>query len=215
MTSIAVEGLSFRYRRHDAPVIDDWSGEFRDGHLTALTGASGSGKSTLLYLLALMLRPTCGQILWGELPAGALPDAERAGLRAQLAGFVFQDALLDPSLTVRANVLEGGLFSGMDAASIGRRADELLERFEVDHRADHRPGEVSGGQAQRVALCRALVTDPAFIFADEPTGNLDRQTAAVVLDAFQAAADAGATVIVATHDPFVVDRCARVVTPNA
>ncbi len=215
MTRLAAEGLSFRYRRNTELVIASWTGEFHDGHLTALTGASGSGKSTLLYLLALMLRPTSGQVLWGDVTAGVLPDAARAGLRAELAGFVFQDALLDPALSVRANVLEGGLFAGIDAASVGRRADELLERFEVDHRSDHRPGEISGGQAQRVALCRALVGDPELIFADEPTGNLDRQTATVVLDAFQAAADAGATVVIATHDPFVVERCDTVVTPNA
>ncbi len=204
---VAASGLTFGYRGLGDRVLDSWTGSFQEGAVTALTGPSGSGKSTLLYLLALMLRPGSGDVLWDGVPVSVLPDSARARLRATRAGFVFQDAMLDQSQTVISNVLEGGLFSDRSRAELRMRADVLLDRFEVGHRRDHRPGEISGGQAQRVALCRALVTDPPIVFADEPTGNLDRDTATVVLDAFRAHARAGAAVIVATHDPFVVAHC--------
>ncbi len=204
---LAARGLQFAYRRGAERTIDDWTGAFAPGSVTALTGPSGSGKSTLLYLLALMLRPTAGTVEWDGRAVGDLPDAERALLRGTRAGFVFQDAMLDPAQTVLSNVLEGGLFSGLPRRSLVARANDLLERFGVDHRRGHRPGEVSGGQAQRVALCRALLGDPQVVFADEPTGNLDRSTADVVLNALRAHAARGATVVVATHDPLVVERC--------
>jgi ABC-type lipoprotein export system ATPase subunit len=199
--------LTFGYRISGEPILNKWTCTFDQGTVTALTGPSGSGKSTLLYLLALMLRPLAGDVLWDGDPVARLPDSSRARLRATRAGFVFQDALLDASQTVMSNVLEGGLFSDLPQTELRSRAETLLERFEVAHRRDHRPGEISGGQAQRVALCRALLTDPEVVFADEPTGNLDRDTAIVVLDAFRAHARSGAAVIVATHDPFVVEQC--------
>lgn len=212
---LRAESVSFAYRRRAEKVLDGWTGEFLPGSCTALTGPSGSGKSTLLYVLSLMLRPSQGRLWWdGEVVDGA-PDADRARLRGTRAGFVFQDALLDPSQTVLSNVVEGGLFSGTPRAELMDRADGLLERFAVAHRRDHRPGEISGGQAQRVALCRALINEPEVLFADEPTGNLDRETAAVVLGAFRAHAARGATVIIATHDPFVVDQCDVVITPRS
>lgn len=204
---IAARDLRFAYRRGAERVVDDWSGEFAGGAVTALTGTSGSGKSTLLYLLALMLRPTAGVVEWAGEAVSDLPDGARASLRATRAGFVFQDALLDPAQTVLSNVLEGGLFGDSPRRAQVAEAVDLLQRFEVDHRREHRPGEISGGQTQRVALCRALLGDPEMLFADEPTGNLDRATAGVVLDAFRTHADRGAAVVVATHDPWVVERC--------
>lgn len=208
---LSARDLRFAYRYGSERIVDDWTGVFPGGTVTALTGPSGSGKSTLLYLLALMLRPTAGAVEWDGERVSDLPDRDRALLRGTRAGFVFQDALLDPAQTVLSNVLEGGLFSGVRRPVLVARAVELLQRFQVDDRRDHRPGEISGGQAQRVALCRALLRDPAVVFADEPTGNLDRETADVVLDALRAHAAQGATVVVATHDPVVVDRCDAVV----
>lgn len=197
---VAAENLGFSYRRATEPVITEFSHRFRAGSLTCLVGASGSGKSTLLYLLALMLRPTDGRLEWRGRSTADMRDDHRAQLRAAHSGFVFQDAILDPSRSVLDNVREGGLFAGLDRASSTRRAYELLEHMGLGHRADHRPGQVSGGQAQRVALCRALLSGPSVIFGDEPTGNLDFESADVVWAELRRQAGRGATVIVATHD---------------
>ena len=198
--ALTAHDLVFTYRRGAPPVVDGLTHTFAPGALTAVTGPSGSGKSTLLYVLALMLRPTSGEVRWHGADASALPDAARARLRAGHAGFVFQDAVLDPARTILDNVREAALFAGMPDDEARARALELCERFGVGHRVDHRPGEISGGQAQRVALCRALLTGPRVVFGDEPTGNLDGASARVVWDALRDHARAGATVVVATHD---------------
>jgi ABC-type lipoprotein export system ATPase subunit len=200
-TLVEAHDLTFRYRRNSTAGLAGFNAQFLRGSVTAITGSSGSGKSTLLYLLALLVTPSAGHVLWNGSRADSLPDGARSALRAQHAGFVFQDAMLDPSKTVLANVCEQGIFSGMDPATAGRRARDLLERFGVAHRVEHRPGEVSGGQAQRVALCRALLLDPDVVFADEPTGNLDTVASSVVFAALEERARAGACVIIATHDP--------------
>lgn len=199
-TAVGTRGLTFAYRPDMPPVIENLTVDLPVGAVTTLTGPSGSGKSTLLYVLALMIRPVSGEVVWGGRSASRLPDATRSRLRAAHVGFVFQDALLDPSRTLLANVCDSGLFAGMPHSTAARRARELLARFGVEHRADHRPGEISGGQAQRVAICRALLTDPSVVFADEPTGNLDDVSAEVVWQALAGHAARGRTVIVATHD---------------
>lgn len=199
---LSVRDLSFSYGPR--PVIAHLDHAFPIGAITAITGPSGQGKSTLLYLLGLMLTPTSGEVLLDEIPMAAKSDAERSAARGEFISIVFQDALLDPARTTVRNVMEGAVYS---ASSIGnaQRALELLDRFGVGHRARHRPGEVSGGQAQRIALCRALIKKPAVVLADEPTGNLDSESAEIVWDALvQAARDEGRTVIVATHDQSLV-----------
>ena len=203
---VAVEDLSFAYKRGKPNVLNDVSIECPAGAVTVLTGASGSGKSTLLYLIALMLTPSHGAVTWGASRVDNVPDGRRAALRGTYSGFVFQDAMLDPSRSVLENAIEQGIFHGMTHDQSSARAWELMSRFGGDHRATHRPGEISGGQAQRVALCRALLTDPSVIFADEPTGNPDDAAATLVWDALRERADAGATVIVATHDTRLVSQ---------
>jgi lipoprotein-releasing system ATP-binding protein len=197
---LATKRLDFSYQRNSTPVISDLSLSFERGALTVITGPSGRGKSTLLYLLALMLKPNAGSILWKGKEASNLSDADRARLRAAEMGFVFQDAMLDPSRSTLDNVCESGLFAGLSRRESVRRATTLLDRFGVANRMHHKPGEISGGQAQRVALCRALLTRPNVIFGDEPTGNLDRDSADVVWSALRNHAAGGATVLVATHD---------------
>ncbi|MEN0128901.1 MAG: ATP-binding cassette domain-containing protein [Brevundimonas sp.] len=197
---LATDDLTFSYRAGAPPVVDRLSVEFPAGALTTITGPSGGGKSTLLYVVALLLKPSSGSVLWDGAPVESRSDAERARLRAARSGFVFQDAMLDPARTVVDNVCESALFAGMTSRDARERAQSLLDDLGVGHRADHRPGEISGGQAQRVALCRALVTDPDVIFGDEPTGNLDDESAAVVWRVLRDRASAGATVVVATHD---------------
>lgn len=209
--ALAARGLCYRYSPGSPLILDRVDHSFQEGRLTALTGASGCGKSTLLYLLAGMLTPTDGAIVAKDgLVLSAMPDWARAGYRAANFGFVFQDAMLDPSRTVLENVCESGIVAGWRRRSARARAHELLERFGLAHRADHRPGEVSGGQAQRVAICRALLTAPSIVFADEPTGNLDPTSAEVVISALEEAADQGACVLVATHAPEVAERCHEV-----
>lgn len=198
--TVAAVGLSFSYGRGGEMILCDFSHHFRAGAVTAVTGPSGSGKSTLLYLLGLMLTPTCGRVLWDGTPVSGLSDGERSRMRAAHAGFVFQDAMLDPSRSVMSNVCEGGLYAGMSPAGQRKHGLALLQQFGVEHRLSHRPGQVSGGQAQRVALCRALLKRPRLVLGDEPTGNLDRASAKVVWKALNDAAAQGATVVVATHD---------------
>lgn len=199
-TAVSTQNLSFAYRKGVPPVIDDLTLAFPASKMITLTGTSGSGKSTLLYLLALMIKPTGGAVLWDGVPASSLSDAQRSRLRATDVGFIFQDALLDPARSVIANVCDSALFSGMPRSLALPKAEELMEKFGVSHRAEHRPGEISGGQAQRVAICRALLTNPRVIFADEPTGNLDNESAEVVWGALKQHASTGATVVIATHN---------------
>ncbi|WP_181313028.1 ABC transporter ATP-binding protein [Nocardioides campestrisoli] len=212
---IRVEELSFGYRAGGDRVFEGLTHSFPSGAITAVTGPSGGGKSTLLYLLALMLRAREGVIFYGDREVTSLSDADRTQVRSASVGFVFQDAMLDLSRSVLDNVLEGALYAGITRTDAATRAYGLLERMEVSHRADHRPGEISGGQAQRVAVCRALVKQPPVIIGDEPTGNLDADTTEVVWQAFIDAAAQGATVIVATHDDALAERADARLTVGA
>jgi len=211
MTEIAMRALAldFRYETKGPWIVDGFTNTFHAGEMTALTGPSGGGKSTLLYLLAGLLSPTKGEIQSGNTTVSSLNDWQRSGFRAANYGFVFQDAMLDPSRTVLDNVCESAVISGWTRKSAISAASRLLAEFGLEHRKRHRPGEVSGGQAQRVAMCRALITEPRVIFADEPTGNLDPQSANVVLSALEKAAGRGACVLIATHSQQVTARCDR------
>lgn len=207
---LSAESLTFAYKR-SSPLFDGWTEDVSAGEVVALTGPSGRGKSTLLYILGLMLRPRQGQIIVHGQPTSGTTDSQRARLRAERYGFVFQDAALDPTRNVMDNILETSLYRREQRAANNDRALELMDRFGVGLRADHKPGEISGGQAQRVALCRALVHRPSIVLADEPTGNLDARSAQTVVEAFHDAAAAGAAVVIATHDPALVREASRVI----
>lgn len=207
---ITVEGLSFGYRRSE-PILSRFSYEFGSAVVSGVTGRSGSGKSTLLYLLGLLLTPWEGFLSIDGEDLGDSADRVRSAIRARQVGFVFQDAALDPSRTVLDNVIEGSLYTGLRRREAVERAHMLMDRFEVGLRVDHKPGEVSGGQAQRVALCRALLNRPSVILADEPTGNLDAVTARLVISTLVDLAHAQeATVVIASHDPEVAAVCDQV-----
>lgn len=200
-----MRAVSFGYRGSET-IIDQLDADLPAGALTAVSGVSGRGKSTLLYLMGLLLRPSAGHVAIDGRDVSHLGDAARSKIRATEIGFVFQDAALDLGRTVLDNIVEPALYSGLSLDEARQRSIEMVRRFGVDLRLAHRPGEVSGGQAQRVALCRALVNRPRIVLADEPTGNLDTASAAVVLDALHGYSRSGATVVVASHDARVVAR---------
>lgn len=209
---LEVQSLRFRYRKSGDELFNGLDHTFAPGQITAVTGPSGRGKSTLLYVLGLLLTPSTGEVLVNGQPASKCPDAQRSLLRANVFGFVFQDAELDPSRTIEWSVTEPGTYAARPRSVTRAKARELLDRFGLGDRRDHRPGQISGGQAQRVALCRALINDPAVVLADEPTGNLDRGNSEHVINVLEAyASEARATVVIATHDPFVLSRANLVI----
>lgn len=203
---LAASGLTFSYVPGQ-PVISRLDADFHRGSVIALTGVSGRGKSTLLYVLGLILRADEGHVFFEGAPVNILSDSERARLRARSFGFVFQDAALDPTRTVLDNVVETALYRQQPRREAIARAHVLLEQFDVQLRASHKPGQISGGQAQRIALCRALLAEPAVVLADEPTGNLDPATTELVIGALKEHASDGACVIIATHDPVIAASC--------
>jgi ABC-type lipoprotein export system ATPase subunit len=205
-----IEGRGIRYRYPRGPAIfDGLDVKVEAGELVAITGVSGRGKSTLLYMLGLMLRPQAGEVLLDGCPVSQLKDAAISRLRADQFGFIFQDAALDTSRTVLDNVIEGALYRNQKRGAVLTEARGLLEVFGVQLRANAKPGQISGGQAQRIALCRALVGAPSIVLADEPTGNLDAEAATLVVETLKNLANTGTTVVIATHDHAVVHRCDR------
>ncbi|XBH22973.1 ATP-binding cassette domain-containing protein [Jonesiaceae bacterium BS-20] len=205
---LAAHDISFQYPGGQ-PVLTQWTQEFLPGTTTALTGPSGKGKSTALYLLGLLLTPTSGAVLLDGQELSGHNDRTRSWLRAHRFGFVFQNAELDQSRTLASNILESCHYRGEDPASRRQEAQTLMEQFGVDLPANRRPGQISGGQAQRIALCRALVGDPLVVLADEPTGNLDAESAQAVIAGLKAHAAKGRVVIISTHSAEVVAQCDR------
>ncbi|MFF1635033.1 ABC transporter ATP-binding protein [Leifsonia sp. NPDC058248] len=207
---IEVRDLEFRYEDR-SPMFLDYSVTFQEGEMVALTGASGRGKSTLLYLLGLMLKPIGGTVLVDGVDSSVMSDADRARLRATRFGFVFQDAALDATRSVLDNVVESVLYRCTSRRAARPLALSLMREFGVEARPEAKPGQLSGGQAQRIALCRALLHKPSFVLADEPTGNLDSDSGGVVIEALKMQARSGAVVLVATHDSLLVNQCDRIV----
>lgn len=195
------------------PVLRGVDLTVRAGELLAVMGASGSGKSTLLHTLSGMDRPTSGTVLLEGRDLTSLDDTEMARVRLTRMGFVFQQAHLLRHLDVRDNVLLPALKAATrrTRAAAVARVDALLERFGIAHVAHHRVTQVSGGQLQRAAICRALAAGPAVLFADEPTGALNSSASADVMDALTDAHRDGTTLVVVTHDPAVAARGDRVV----
>lgn len=182
------------------------------GEIVALTGPSGSGKSTLMHCLAGILRPDSGRVEFVGSRVDAMPDAERTKLRRSQFGFVFQFGQLVPELTAVENIALPLILSGQRRRRALAAAQEWLSRFDLNPLASRRPGEMSGGQAQRVAVARAMVIEPRVVFADEPTGSLDSRSGAAVLAALIGAArEQNTAVLIVTHAADVADRADRVV----
>jgi len=199
---VQIKNLSRSHRKgaRAIDVLNDVDLELEPGERVAIVGPSGSGKSTFLHLVGMLDRPTKGQILLDGVDVGRLGDQKRAHLRNRRIGFVFQAHHLLPEQTAVGNVMVPVRFAGSSVKVARARATALLEGTGLGHRLDHKPGELSGGEQQRVALARALVMGPGLVLADEPTGNLDPDTAKGVFDLMlQLNQQLGSTVLVVTH----------------
>jgi putative ABC transport system ATP-binding protein len=196
------------YKRREQHVIALYAADLRvdEGDYLAILGPSGSGKTTLLSLLGGMLSPTTGTVHLDGVSLYDAPVAQRAKLRRERIGFLFQSFNLVPYLTAVENVQLPLYLAGRSAAEQRTRAIELLSQVGLGNRLDHRPAELSVGQQQRVALARTLAHDPPIILADEPTGNLDPESRSVALDFLDEAHRQGRTIVLVTHDPVAAAR---------
>jgi putative ABC transport system ATP-binding protein len=196
-------------RGQHVTALCDVSLEIASGEYLALAGASGSGKTTLLSILGAMLAPSHGEVRFDGQSLYQMTVCQRANLRRQRFGFVFQTFNLIPYLIALENVQAPMMFCGVPEADQARKSVGLLDRFDLGDRLHHKPTELSVGQQQRVALARTLANDPNIILADEPTGNLDPQTRDVVLATLDEFHQEGRTIVVVTHDPAVAERAER------
>ncbi|MEV6872696.1 ABC transporter ATP-binding protein [Amycolatopsis sp. NPDC051128] len=210
---IAVSGLRKTYGAGETAVhalrgvdLTVWPGEY-----VAIMGASGSGKSTLLNMLGCLDVPTSGQYLLDGFGVGRLNERQLALLRNRKIGFIFQSFNLVPRTSASSNVELPLVYSGLRRSERRRRALAALDMVGLSDRAKHLPSELSGGQIQRVAVARALVTGPAMLLADEPTGNLDRRSTEDVLGVFDRLNRLGRTIVVITHEDEVAEHARRVV----
>jgi putative ABC transport system ATP-binding protein len=181
------------------------------GDYLAVMGASGSGKSTAMNILGCLDRPSSGSYRLNNTPVEELSDDQLADLRNRYLGFVFQQFHLLPQLSALDNVIMPMIYAGVPAAERRQRARAALERVGLGQRLNNKPNQLSGGQQQRVAIARAIINQPALLLADEPTGALDSQTTAEVLDIFDALHRGGMTVVMVTHEDDVAARAEKIV----
>jgi len=182
------------------------------GEYVAVVGPSGSGKSTLLNIMGALDRPTSGRVLLDGDDLTTYSDARLSRMRGAHLGFVFQQFFLLERRSALENVSDGLLYQGVRRPERRRRAADALRRVGLGNRLDHAPGELSGGECQRVAVARALVHRPRVLLADEPTGNLDTASGRAVLELFDVLHQEGATIVVITHDESIAARMPRVVS---
>lgn len=213
---IIASGLTKAYRRHKTavPVLKGVDFAAERGKITAIIGQSGSGKSTLLHLLGTLDRPDSGEIIFDGARIDSLPTRQQDRFRNRQLGMIFQFYHLLPELTLLENVLTpamisyGALQYWRNGREIRERAKHLIELVGLSHRMKHRPRELSGGEMQRTAIARALVTNPSLLLADEPTGNLDHETGASILQLLrQLNEEHGLTIVMVTHDESIANQC--------
>ena len=185
--------------------------DINEGEFVAVMGPSGCGKSTLLNLVGMLDSPSSGSYVFNGQEVAGLSEAKLAEVRKANIGFIFQSFNLVDELTVRENIELALLYHDVSAAERKRRADEVMDRVGIAHRARHRPSQLSGGQQQRVAVARALVAAPKLILADEPTGNLDTNHGEAVKRMLQSLNAQGSTIVMVTHSPAHADYAGRVV----
>jgi putative ABC transport system ATP-binding protein len=209
---LVAKDLTKEYRSgdHALAVLKDVSFSIPQGALISIVGPSGSGKTTLLGLLAGLDTPSRGQVFYDRIDITRLDEDERAQLRGERVGFIFQSFQLIPTLTAIENVQVPLELRGESNANI--RARDLLARVGLADRLDHFPTQLSGGEQQRVAIARAFVNAPRILFADEPTGNLDSETGAKIVQLIEELnKSSGSTVVIVTHDPALAARTGRII----
>jgi putative ABC transport system ATP-binding protein len=182
------------------------------GEFVAIMGRSGAGKSTLLYQVGLLDTPTSGEIIIEGVDIHNLTEEERIDFRLSKLGYVFQDYALLPDLTARENVALPLLMQGIDKVTAYKRADEVLDSVGLEGKYENTPPKLSGGQQQRVSIARALAHNPAILFADEPTANLDTESSMRVLKIFQEIHAKGQTIVMVTHEAEYAKVADRVIT---
>ncbi|MEE9314217.1 MAG: ABC transporter ATP-binding protein [Rhizobiaceae bacterium] len=199
--------------KHALTILDGAEMEIYRGELVALVAPSGAGKSTLLHLAGLLERPDKGSLSIGGVECGSLNDDKRTAMRRTDIGFVYQFHHLLPELDARENIALPQLVAGSGQTAANARADDLLEHLGIEHRATHRPSELSGGEQQRVAIARAVANQPKLLLADEPTGNLDPSTSKLVFDALtNLVRSTGLAALIATHNHALAAQMDRTVT---
>jgi len=192
-------------------VLNDISLQVAPGEFVVIAGSSGSGKTTLLTLLSGLDHPSSGRVFIDQRDITGASEDELAPVRNRMIGFVFQSFYLVPSMTARENIMFPAELLGLPDAE--ERARHLLRRVGLLDRADNLPSQLSGGEKQRISLCRAVINDPKLLFADEPTGNLDSQNGRLVLaQLLELKAEKGATLILVTHNPEIAAAADRVLT---
>ncbi len=189
--------------------VNDVNLEIQSGEFIALTGRSGSGKSTLLYILAALRPPTSGTVHYGETNIYALTHPQRNQFRAENIGILYPDFRLLPYLNIAENIATPALALKLSPQEVATRTDKLIQEFDLEDRRFHLPSTLSSGEQQRTALARALFASPQTIIADEPTGNLDKTNSLAIIQTLKDYTAQGNTVLIATHDPLVMQAADR------
>ena len=214
MAHIELTELTKHYRqgKNVVKALDGVSLSIESGEFVAVVGRSGSGKTTLLDLLGLLLRPSGGRILIDGVDTATLGDGDRATMRGERIGFIFQEFNLLPTLNAVENVMLPLRYRRRKDPGGRARALRLLEDVDLADRVDHKPAELSGGQAQRVAIARSLINDPVLVLGDEPTGEVDSETSMQLLDLMRRVnSERGVTFVIVTHDLEVAGRADRII----
>lgn len=216
MSIISVKNLvkTFKNGDKETKVLKGLNLEVKTGEFLTITGRSGSGKSTLLYQLGLLDHPTSGDIIIDDIDTHTLSVGQRILVRLEKLGYIFQDYAILPELTAVENIMLPLLMQGLSHDAAHAKSLAALKKINLDHRADNLPTRLSGGEQQRVSIARAIAHNPTIIFADEPTANLDSETAEIVMNTFLELNKEGQTIIMVTHEPEYAEIGHRMVILN-
>lgn len=213
MSIIELKNISKQYivGANTLKVIDNFNETLKSGELVAIVGASGAGKSTLMHIIGGLDRPTSGSVLIDGIDIYNGKDNQLNQYRKDTIGFVFQDYLLLDDFTALENITLPSLVAGKNPKTAKDAATELIKLVDMEDRQGHYPSELSGGEQQRIAVARALINNPKFILADEPTGNLDKNNSTVIFNLLSSLTKKGIGVVIVTHDEVLASKCDRII----